>query len=77
MHLNTELFSEANTIKEKEQIYFEAFVLSRSTKCIYDLIGNTWKIHNEKASIEPEKTTTMEILMKCQSESFVDGYEMK
>ena len=30
-------------------------------------------MNNAKASIEREKTTRMEILMKWQSDSFVDG----
>ena len=35
------------------------------------------KMNNAKASIEREKTTKMEILIKCQSESCIDGCEME
>ena len=52
-------------------------VLSRSSKSLSDLIENTWRINNAKASIEHEKLTRMEILRKCQSESCVDGCDME
>ena len=35
------------------------------------------KMNNGKASTEHEKTTRMEILMMCQSESCVDDCEME
>ena len=76
IHRDTEPFYEANKRKEKGQTDLAAFVLSRSSKSLNDLIENTWKMNHAKASIEREKTTRMEILMKCQSESCVDGCDM-
>ena len=54
-----------------------SFVLSSSSKYLNDPIENTWKTKNRRASIKLEKTTRMEILMKCQSESCVDSCDMK
>ena len=54
-----------------------AFALSKSNKSLNDHIENTWKMNNAKASIERGKTTRMEILMKCQSESCVNGCDME
>ena len=74
---DTELFYEANKRKEEGQTDLAAFVLSRSSKSLNDLIENTWRMNNAKASIEREKLTRMEILRKCQSESCVDGCDME
>ena len=73
---DTELFYEAKKRKEEEQANMVAFVLSRSSKSLNDLIENTWRMSNAKASIEREKLTRMEILRKCQSERCVDGCDM-
>ena len=54
-----------------------AFALSRSRRSLNDLIENTWKMNNAKASIERQKTTRMEILRKCQSKICVDGCDME
>ena len=77
IHLDTELFYEANKRKEEGQTDLAAFVLSRSSKPLNDLIESTWKMSNAKASIELEKTTRMETLRKCQSESCVDSCDME
>ena len=77
IHCDVELFYEANNRKEEGQTDLAAFVLSRSSKSLSDLIENTWKMNNAKASTEREKTTRMEILGKYQSESCVDGYDME
>ena len=53
------------------------FVLSKYSNALNDLIENTWKMNNAKAFIEREKSTRMEILTKCQSESCVDGCDME
>ena len=53
------------------------FVLSKFSNALNDLIENTWKMNNAKAFIEREKTTRMEVLMKGQSESYIDGCEME
>ena len=76
IHRDTDLFYEANKRKSEGQTDFAAFLLFRSSKSLNDLIENTWKMNNAKASIEREKTTRMEILMNCQSENCVDGCEM-
>ena len=77
IHRDTELLYEANKRNEERKTDFAAFVLSRSSKFINDLIENTWKMNNAKASTERQKTTRMEILMKCQSKNCVDGCEME
>ena len=77
IHRDTELFYEANKRKEKEQTNLAAFALHRSSKSLIYLIENTWKMNNGKYSIEHEKTTRMEILRKCQSESCIDGCDME
>ena len=76
IHRDTELSYEANKRKEEGRTDFAALVLSRSSKSLNDVIENTWKMNREKVSIEREKTTRMEILMKCQLESCVDGCDM-
>ena len=58
---DTELFYEANKRKEEGQTDLAAFVLSRSSKSLNDLIENTWRMNNAKASIEREKLTTKEV----------------
>ena len=63
--------------KEEGQTDLAAFVLSRSSKSLNDLIENTWRMNNAKASIERGKLTRMEILRKYQSESCVDGCDME
>ena len=73
IHRDTELFHEANKRKEEAQTDLAAFMLFRSSKSLNDLIENTWKISNAKASIERGKTTRIEILEKYHSESCVDG----
>ena len=65
------------TKEEKGQTDLAAFVLSRSSKSLNDLIENIWKMNNAKASIQREKTTRMEILKKCQSETWVDGCDIE
>ena len=77
IHLDTESLYEANKRKEEGQTDLAAFVLSRSSKFLSDLIENTWKINNAKASIDREKTNRIEIIIKCQSESCVNGTEME
>ena len=79
IHRHTELFYEANKRKEEgqRQTDLASFVLSSSSKYLNDPIENTWKTKNRRASIKLEKTTRMEILMKCQSESCVDSCDMK
>ena len=72
-----ELFNKANKRKEEGQTDFAAFVLSRSSKSLNGAIENTWKMNNAMASIEREKSTRMEILLKCQSESCVNGFDME
>ena len=52
-------------------------MLFRSSKPLSDLIENTWRISNAKASIERGKTTRIEILEKYHSESCVDGCDME
>ena len=52
---DTELFYEANKRKEEGQTDLAAFALSRSRKSLNDLIENTWKMNNAKASVEREK----------------------
>ena len=54
-----------------------AFLLSRSSKSLNDLIENSWRMNYAKTSIEREKLTRMEILRKCQSESCVDDCNME
>ena len=77
MHGDTELFYESNKRKEEGQIDLAAFVLSRSSKSLNDLIENTRKMNNAKAFIERDKTAGMEVLMRCQSERCVDDCDME
>ena len=77
MRCDTELFYEANKRKEERQTDLVVFVLSRSSKYLNDLIENTWRINNAKASIEHENLTRMEILRKSYSETYVDGCNME
>ena len=77
IHRDTELFAEANSRKEEGQTDLAAFVLSRSSKALNDLIENTWKMHDAKATISREKTTRMEVLEKERSKSCVDGCDME
>ena len=55
IYRDTKLFYEANKRKEEGQADLAVFVLARSSKSLNDLIENTWKMNNAKASIEREK----------------------
>ena len=55
IHQDTDLFYEANKTKEDTQTDLAAFLLSRSSKALNDLIENTWEMQNAKASMEHEK----------------------
>ena len=54
-HRDTEPFYEANKTNKEGRTDLAAFVLSKSSKSLSDLVGNTWKMDNAKASIEREK----------------------
>ena len=55
IYRDTELLYEGNKRKEERQTDLVAFVLSRSSISLNDLIENTLKRNNAKASIECEK----------------------
>ena len=54
-HRDTEPFYETNKRKKEGQTDLAVFVLSRSSKSLSDIAGNTWKMDNAKAFIEREK----------------------
>ena len=60
IHRVTELFAAAEERKTEGQADLAAFVFSCTKKCLNDLIESTWEMQNAKATLEREKTSTMQ-----------------
>ena len=60
IHRVTELFAAAEERKIEGQADLAAFVFSCTKKSLNDLIESTWEMQNAKATLEREKTSTMQ-----------------
>ena len=76
IHGATELHTAAEERRKEGQTDLAAFVLSCTKKTLNDLIKSTWEMQNAKATLEREKTSTMQGLEKVILSSCVDGCDM-
>ena len=63
----TELLAIANEQKEEGKKDLADFVLSRTSKCLNDLIQQTWKMKGASSTLEREKTSRMDMIRKAAS----------
>ena len=76
IHCVTKFFAAAEERKIEGQADLAAFVSSCTKKSLNDLIKSTWEMQNAKATLEREKTSTMQGLEKVILSSCVDGCDM-
>ena len=77
IHRATELHTAAEERKKEGQSDLAAFALPCTKNSLNDLIESTWEMQNEKATLEREKTPTMQTLEKVRLSSCVDGCDME
>ena len=77
IHHAIELYAEAEERSKESQTDLAAFVLPCTKKSLNDLIESNCEIQNEKATLEREKTSRMQLLEKVRLSSCVDVCAME